>query len=399
MKILNLKPYRATLAAIPLVVTMLAGCKGDVLDYRNAQIANGKVYAGDANKPFSGALTNVPSGVLLESQSGLHKVVTSLERVLPSLTYDYVRAVGIDNFPTDPRIQVPVYCDTHVDNGIPDGTTVCKAANTDNVRLEMTIKGGRPDGKLTVYTPDGASQKLATVTFKNGEPDGRQEIYSPSTHRLVHVSNWTGGAPQGQEEGFDENTGNRVLLAMYVNGQLDGAFTRYASDGKQITYRATFVNGKPQGTEETYDSTTGKLTGHAEYANGLLNGTVKRWNTDGKLVFEKDYRDGQEIPSSPAINECLDRRYTEFRSAGDPRENVDGGQRNQWEAECKEELGANAGPAVRTESTTTAGSSDNDICVSIWTAAFHRENGDDALVMADQLNEWQSWCKAGKRPS
>jgi len=370
-----------------------------MLDYRNAALSNGKVYSSDANEPFSGTLTNVPSGVILESQSGFHKVVTGIERILPTLTYDYVRSAGIDNFPTDPRIPVPVYCDTHVADGMLDGKTVCKAANTDNVRLEMSFKGGRPNGELIVYIPDGANQKLVTISFDNGEPNGRQEIYSPTTRRLIHTSNWTDGAPEGQEEGFDENTGNRTLLTTYVNGQLNGPFTRYAPDGKQITYRATFVNGKPEGTEETYDPTTGKLTGRAEYTNGLLNGTVKRWNADGKLVYKKDYRDGQESPPDPTVTACLDRRYAAFRTSGDPRENVNSEQRNQWEAECKEESGDRAGSTRRSESTATTSSADNEICVSIWTAAFHRENGDDAVVTTDQLGEWQSWCKEGKRPN
>ncbi|KVT93172.1 hypothetical protein WK60_11995 [Burkholderia ubonensis] len=397
MKVPNCR-YPLILSSL-VAALALAGCKGDVLDYRNAQIVNGKVYAGDANKPFSGTLTNVPSGIVLESQSGFRKVVASIERVLPALTYDYVRSVGIDYFPTDLRIPVPVYCDTHVDNGILDGNAVCKASNTDNVRLEMAFKGGRPDGQLTIYTPDGVSQKLATIAFRDGEPDGRQEIYSPTTHRLVHASNWTKGAPEGQEEGFDENTGNRILIATYVNGQVNGPFTRYAADGKQITYRAIFVNGKPEGTEETYDPMTGKLTGRAEYTNGLLNGTVKRWNADGKLVYEKDYQNGQESLPAPAVTACLDRRYTAFYRSGDLRENVNSEQRNQWEAECKEESGGSASSTRRSESAATTSSSDSDICVSIWTAAFHRENGDDAIVTTDQLNEWQSWCKKGKRPS
>ncbi|WP_423391995.1 toxin-antitoxin system YwqK family antitoxin [Burkholderia sp. LMG 21824] len=397
MKVPN---YRYPLILSSLIAALaLGGCKGDVLDYRNVQFSNGKAYSGDANKPFSGTLTNVPSGVILDSQSGFRKVVSSIERVLPMLTYDYVQSVGIGNFPTDPRIPVPVYCDTHVADGILDGKTVCKAANTDNIRLEMALKEGRPDSELTVYTPDGASQKLATIAFRNGEPDGRQEIYSPTTHRLVHVSNWSKGAPEGQEEGFDEKTGNRILLATYVNGQLNGPFTRYAPDGKQITYRATFVNGKPQGTEETYDPTTGKLTGRAEYTNGLLSGNVKRWNADGKLIYEKDYQNGQESPPVPTVTACLDRRYTAFHSSGDPRENVNSEQRNQWEAECKEESVDRAGSTQRSESTATTSSSDDEICVSIWTAAFHRENGDDAVVTADQLGEWRSWCKDGKRPS
>ncbi|KWO50048.1 toxin-antitoxin system YwqK family antitoxin [Burkholderia territorii] len=391
MKVPN---YRYPLILSSLVATLaLGGCKGDVLDYRNAQLVNGKVYSGDSNKPFSGTLTNVPSGVVLESQSGFHKVVSSIERVLPSLTYDYVRAVGIDNFPTDPRIQVPVYCDARVENGILDGVTVCKAANTDNVRLEMPFKGGRPDGKLTVYTPEGASQKLATIAFRDGEPDGRQEIYSPTTHRMVHVSNWVNGVPQGQEEGFDENTGNRILLATYTNGQLNGPFTRYAADGKQVIYRAIFVNGKPAGTEEAFDPNTGKLTGHAEYVDGKLSGEVKRWNAEGKLVYEKTYQNGQEMSASNEVKTCVDEQLHSL-------ENMNGvgvDRLNELEATCKAKLRGK--PDSAAPSATTAGSSDNDICVSVWTAAFHRENGDDAIVTADQLNEWRSWCKEGKRPS
>ncbi|QUN44431.1 hypothetical protein KEH56_35140 [Burkholderia cenocepacia] len=130
-----------------------------------------------------------------------------------------------------------------------------------------------------------------------------------------------------------------------------------------------------------------------------MNGTVKRWNTDGKLVYEKDYQNGQESLPAPAVTACLDRRYTTFYRSGDLRENVNSEQRNQWEAECKEESGASASSTRRSESAATTSSSDSDMCVSIWTAAFHRENGDDAIVTTDQLNEWQSWCKKGKRPS
>ena len=59
MKIMHSRRQVAALAATSLATVLLAGCKSDVLDYRNVQIVNGKVYAGDANTPFSGKVTNV----------------------------------------------------------------------------------------------------------------------------------------------------------------------------------------------------------------------------------------------------------------------------------------------------------------------------------------------------
>lgn len=39
-----------------------------------------------------------------------------------------------------------------------------------------------------------------------------------------------------------------------------------------------------------------------------------------------------------------------------------------------------------------------DNCVNKWVNAYRRDMGDDALVRADMLDEWESWCKKGKQP-
>ncbi|MBU9418073.1 hypothetical protein KTE23_15970 [Burkholderia multivorans] len=65
---------------------LLAGCKGDVLDYRNAQVVNGKVYAGDANTPFSGKVTNVPVPDILNNQPGYQRMMQSSVRRTRSIS-------------------------------------------------------------------------------------------------------------------------------------------------------------------------------------------------------------------------------------------------------------------------------------------------------------------------
>ncbi|WCM18717.1 toxin-antitoxin system YwqK family antitoxin [Paraburkholderia bryophila] len=386
------------LLATLVSTTGLTACGPKILEYRNVQIVNGKVYAGDANEAFSGQITNVPSGVILGSQQGFRKAVTTIEKTLPALTLDYVRATGIDNFPTDARIPVPVYCDAHVNSGYLDGKVTCKAANTDTDLITMTFSSGQLNGELGSYAPDDTSHLLAKLTFTSGQPDGRMEIYSPVTHRLVHAMTWDNGVLNGEEEGFDENTGNRILHASLVDGKYQGDVTGYAPDGKELIYRVSYANGLKQGVEEAFDPQTGKPTGHADYADGKLQGAVRRWDASGKLIYEKDYQDGQEVPDGEAVRTCLDRRYTAFNAKSGNGGNVDAAMRDGWEAECKEDLHSDTSSAAPTGESARAPSGDMDACVSGWTIAYRRKNGDDSIVTADQLGEWRSWCREGKRP-
>ncbi|NIE82548.1 MULTISPECIES: toxin-antitoxin system YwqK family antitoxin [Burkholderia] len=413
---------RANTVLIAIAVTSnLAACKGEVLDYRNAQMVNGKVYASGVNEPFSGKLTNVPTAVILGPQQGFRTAIRTMEKTLPALTLDYISAAGIDYFPTDARIPSAAYCEAQVSNGYPDGKAICKAANSDHTLITMSFTSGQLDGELDSYAPDDSSHLFAKVAFRNGNADGRMEVYSPTTHRLVHTLTWANGVLNGEEDGFDETTSNRVLHATLVNGLYDGEFVRYAPDGTQVTYRAKFVNGRPDGIEEAYDPHTGRLTGHAEYASGVLNGIVKRWDTDGRLVYEKEYQNGQPLRNE-AVAVCVNQRDLQHQS----QEGEDiSALLNEWEAQCREELhGAfSTAPGTAAASSATAGSGSTDAeitrairaaaneavsapagrstpvdaCVDQWTAAFHRESGDDAIITADQLGEWQSWCKEGKR--
>lgn len=298
MNTTTMKRHPAILATIILTATMLAGCKGDVLDYRNVQIANGKIFAGSANSPFSGTVTNVPNGQILASQRGFQSFVKTVETVLPNVTVNYLDAVGLEFISTDPDAPSAVYCDVHANEGYLDGHATCKGANSDEVRMDMTFKGGRLDGTLTVYDTTGGKTVLAEAAFANGALNGKQTIYSPATHKLVHATNWANGTLDGTEEGFDENTGNLILHATLTGGKYDGKFTRYAPDGQTVLSQSTFSNGV-----EIRDASPGQPAG--------------------------------QLSSASDINAC-----------------VDG-----------------------------------------WTAAYHRERGDDALIATDQLGEWRLQCE------
>jgi len=276
--------YMLLLSASAMTL-LLSACSEKVLDYRNAQINNGKVYAGDANAPFSGKLTNVPAGKVFGAQTGFSKLLNTVNNARSATT---LGDMGVSSL-----------CDASVRDGLLDGKTICKTPQSDTVRVEASFSGGALDGSFVVHDQTG-NNTFVELSFKGGEPDGKMKIYSPKTGKLVHAATWDAGVLSGEEEGFDETTGDRVLQAMLADGKYNGEFTRYAPDGKQIIYRADFAQGQHDGNEEAFDPQTGKMTGQAHYADGKLDGVVRHWDAQGKLLDETTYDHGVDVAAAKA---------------------------------------------------------------------------------------------------
>lgn len=62
------------------------------------------------------------------------------------------------------------------------------------------------------------------------------------------------------------------------------------------------------------------------------------------------------------------------------------------------EVGGKVAPTLKKVSTKLYNQADIDRCVDQWSDAFHKKNGEDAMVISDMLDEWETWCKAGKHP-
>ncbi|NKF86235.1 toxin-antitoxin system YwqK family antitoxin [Ralstonia solanacearum] len=313
---------------------LMTGC-GKPLDFRNAQINNGKIYAGNDNSPFSGKVTNVPYSQIFQDTDGLSKAQRA-----------FLLAVK-DNG----AINYQVVCDLQAHDGLRDGKVVCKLPNADTKEIEASFSDGKLDGDYKLYDKDG-STILSSVSFTQGQPDGKQEIYSPRSHKLVRVAHWNKGVPNGEEEGFDENTGNRTLRANWSNGQLDGELFEYAPDGKQLIHHVKFVRGAKDGVEELFYPDTGKPRQYGQYVNGQLTGTTKAWDPDGRLVYERDYKAGAMVPDSPALSNCIanmmnDRSLKDAQDVMILREDV-------ARATCKKDRNLVAGAAAPSTATQVA---------------------------------------------
>lgn len=327
-----------------LLALALAGCGSEVLDFRNAEIVNGKIYKKGANEPFTGKVTNIPDITILRPQQGIVAPIGTIRNILSKDT-DYLSATlnGVASL-----------CEATISKGTLDGEALCKQAQSDNVRYQMTFKDGALDGTFKVLDQSKDANPVSTFSFKSGLVNGKQEIFSPKNHKLVYRVTWENGSANSEEEGYDENTGNRTLVARYVGGKLEGDMIMYAPDGKLVIYKASFVGGLKHGTEDKYSEATGKPLLHGQWANGKEQGQFKLWNEQGELTDQFIYDNG-------ILVSLLGRGDTPPGQSGMPAAQV-------------------------------------DACVDTWVAAFRKANGEEAPISSDQLGEWNGWCKAGKRP-
>lgn len=62
------------------------------------------------------------------------------------------------------------------------------------------------------------------------------------------------------------------------------------------------------------------------------------------------------------------------------------------------EVGGRIAPALQNTLTNSTDQAGIDSCVDQWSDAFHKKNGEEAMIVADMLDEWGTWCKTGKHP-
>lgn len=374
MKSTHVQRRGAALGAIAIAAVLLSACKGEVLDYRNAQMVNGKAYDGSANEPFSGKLANLPDRSLLIEQAvfqltgklasiALADSVPAAERNAQS----FLRRSGAETLLSG------ALCDVQIDGGLPDGPAVCKVPRSDVVRIETSFKHGALDGsfKLSGGQNDGT---LLEVISSNGQPNGTENVYNWIDHKLIPTF-WNKGIAAGTEEAFDPNTGALVKRATFLDGKYEGDVVHYSPDGKQVTIRATYVGGKP-------------------------NGPYKEWDPSGTLIADKIYANGVEVGADGSdVGACVNEWDDAYRAVPGRRAFPTAELKQDWEASCRAGKHPSTSDYDLSGRTASDGQPAPNGCVDARTAAYRRERGDDAIVTVDQIGEWQSLCKEGKRPS
>jgi antitoxin component YwqK of YwqJK toxin-antitoxin module len=357
------------LTAWLISLSTVAGCSQPVLDYRNAEVSDGLIYAAGANEPFTGSVTHVPDSFIIhgDGHAKFMKEAVGNEYAAARM----VQAIlGRDSSTS--------LCTASARKGYIDGTALCYRPQSDTRIIEARFASGQLTGKFVYYNPDKPDQKLTEGSFDDGgQPDGTQKIYSASTGELVTKLNWSHGLYDGDYAKYNESNGKLVLKGSFVDGKANGTSEQYTPDGRQLIARVGHKNGYLDGREEHFDAETGKRTLLVDqWIEGKINGNRKIWDKQGTLISDENFSNGVLVPSkgSDVQSNSLKNQLTEALTSPSPA------------ASSQQQNAAKESPPV----------TDLDACVGGWTTAYHKEAGADAMVTTDQLDEWQEWCRQGK---
>lgn len=267
------------------IATGLVGCASHTLDYRNAQIVNGKIYAADSNSPFSGKVTNIPYGTVFNSRQGLDLMLSALQDGSKLVMYGTL-------------------CDVKVDAGQLDGDAVCRTARSDAVRLQASFDEAALAGDMTMYATDGKTV-LVSAHFKHGQPDGEVKQLLGSTGKTLRTVHWDEGKLDGETKIWDSQTGDLTYAANYRQGTLNGDFySRSDRPGEEpLVTKGTYDNGKFTGTKPALfpnDEYKYDIRVDAKYTDDVIQNQddIDRMNQFGQQVVDCVHRTAYSVANA-----------------------------------------------------------------------------------------------------
>ncbi|MFZ6647165.1 toxin-antitoxin system YwqK family antitoxin [Undibacterium sp. TJN25] len=227
--------------------------------------------------------------------------------------------------------------------------------------------------------------------------NGTQKILDPKTGNLQQKIEWKNGIETGVEEIFNPANNKLIGQIEVVNGVKSGKEKRWSDDGSVLLIDLNWIDGKANGFQKQFDSTGQKLitdliwkdgkasgiqtTGNLSFAydeyhfkDGLYDGVHKNYVTSstGKLFLykEENYKDGK-----------LDGIYRQF---------YDG--KLEQEKNYKEGVEVPGGVAGGQQISTANSNASREKCLDAKIEIFHKENGLDAPINDDVIQEWKRSC-------
>ncbi|MYM32093.1 hypothetical protein GTP58_27550 [Duganella sp. CY15W] len=237
-------------------------------------------------------------------------------------------------------------CKVPVSDGQFDGTAVCQDANGKKIG-EFTYSKGQIDGPLKMWASDTGNLMMA-ATIHGGVPNGVEERYNPKTGKIISRINYSAGQKVGEEKLWDI-TGDTLLTDL------------------------VWENGRKTGV-----SRSGAYEEH--YVAGTYDGTWKTCELSPAVTGEKRRAYFAKAQLYPAMAQQLGGTYFNAAMVDDPADVI-----------CKEKVYKNGVEQVAASA--TSGPSSENSCFDAKVAAFRKENGEDAPIMNDVMQEWEAGCK------
>ncbi|MCG2596443.1 toxin-antitoxin system YwqK family antitoxin [Achromobacter insuavis] len=373
---------------VPLALCMttlmaLTGCGDELLDWRNAQLSNGKIYEGSANKPFSGKVTNVPYAKVLGPQQGYQALMGQGGSIVTMLFGSVL------------------LCDVKVDMGVLDGDFSCHQQQSDQNQIDGSFKAGALKGKF-VMRDAKTGNTITEAAFNEGRLDGKLKRYDASTKTVILEQSLSNGLAEGPIKQWNKD-GKLTLDAHYVQGLLDGKYMAI-DENSHITIKGAYQKQRFTGSREK-----------VEYWNGIAG-------ADRYMVTINEKFDADQITNQSEV-EAARKRYRDLRDCvermardvslktgrspatesevsflGQCRANSNVGQEAVDQANRTTQTASALVASAQQDEERMGFPEESNACTAAWTEAFRKENGEEALINYVQAWEFVDNCREGKRP-
>src|SRR5471030_516576 len=234
------------------------------------------------------------------------------------------------------------------------------------------VKNGMFDGVISCKNPKG--KKIAEVTYSQGHEDGAFKVWAPDTDNLMLSMTVRGGFPDGVMERFNPKSGKIISRIAYAAGKKAGQEKQWDITGETLLIDLTWENGAQTGVSRHDDR-------EEHYKAGAYDGIWKMCQLNRSIPFERLQANYEKAKVYAAMAEQMGGSYFLPALVDSPSG-----------VECTETIYKD-GTKQATPLAATASSSTPDACLDAKIAAFRKENGPDAPVSDDVIQEWKGQCK------
>lgn len=338
------------LALTPLALS-LTGCSSEKIDSRQLDLNNGLVYKHGSDNPFTGEVVfkdSMPNELAAYWNNQIDNVVIS--------------GPAAQNIISD--------CTVHYTAGLIDGHSTC-TDQKGNVILELNYKNQAYDGVSKLSNPD-TGNVVAYLPWKNGKWNGKLKVFTWNGKLVVNDATWKDGSIDSgkiinQTGEYEYEDGKKNGPARLIGGNSVIATGSYKDDQRDGAWVDSGTGAHYESWLDTLERTNAALYGillniskiDSSWVNGKLEGKISFYGQNNTLLADASASNGVIVPGSMHVYPIN---------------------------------GSNAGAPQAAD-----GKSPTDACVDAWISAFHKEQGQDAAISNDQLDEWQGDCQQGKQ--
>jgi len=365
------------------IALALTGCSSEI-DNGEVERRGGLVYKYGDTDPFTGIVVNVPYGFY-----GTQGLCTQ--------PYEKGRLNGkTECFDGDKLVY-----EAELSAGKKNGAEIAYSPKTGNPVFVKNWANDRYDGVVEEYADDIL---ISSKEYKNGIQHGDQKTWSHDGKNLLSDISWAEGKPV---TGF---MGDEFSKTDYVDGYVDGAivFYREHNGAKYVSKEMHLTRSKWNGTWKSFDypAKTESLEQiyEVEYSDGKpVSGWYRQFDKyNGNFVQKINLTaianpDGADNDDPYPPDFAPDGRINVYSEA---EEKVTGYEvwRNGERVEYDRGYGVTYIEEPQLTESTTPDPKQADTCQDEWINAYRKDVGEDALIVSEQLDEWNTWCSEGKRP-